>query len=288
MIRFKCVYCGRKLTAKDEQRNKKAKCPECSHIVMVPVSTKGKRILDPDISESSQKMNEACAMFEIAHQKDYEDEDIPLGCEKPAWFVPTYDKLSLFLMSITFIILVAINPQVLQDIRKLINASLNSEKIGGIIIALLAVCLSGMGLSIYYIFSSKKTDDSHKNIMVTFAASDIPMWIAFISGFAAYHLIKYENNSGFLLIFPTWNLINTALILIMLFLKILNRNCIIDRDISFFRVVFSLILAISILLVCEYIFKMYWVITFSICMVYTTSFDRAIQNTVSVKLVTKE
>jgi hypothetical protein len=142
-------------------------------------------------------------------------------------------------------------------------------------IVLLVMSLGGMGLSLYYMFASKKADDSHKKIMVTFAA----VANAIISGFAANHLLKNGNDSGFLLIFPTWNLINTALILLMLYLKIINRNCIIDRDISFFRTAFSLILSITIMFVCECIFEIYWAITLSICMAYTTSFDRAIQDT---------
>ena len=284
MIRFKCVYCGQKVTAKDEQKGKKGKCPKCSHTILIPFSTKGKPALDPDISESSQKMMEAYAMFQIATQKDEADEDVPIGFETPAWFVPTYDKLSLFLIAILLIILGAINPMVLQDILKLIKLGLKSGDTAGVIIALLVLSLGGMVFSIYYMFTSKEADDSQKKYMVSFAAVSN----ALISGFAAHHLLKHGNDSGLLLIFPTWNLISAGLIILMLLLKIINRNCIIDRDISFCRVVISLILSIIILLVCECIFKIYWAITLSICMFYTTSFDRAIQNTILDKLGSKE
>ncbi len=284
MIRFKCVYCGRKLIAKDEQRNKKGKCPECSHIVMVPTSTKGKRILDPDISERSQKMNEACAIFEIAHQKDYEDEDVPLCFEKPAWFVPTYDQLSLFLMSITFIILAIINTTLQKDIFKIIMISFGFGEASVYIIFLLLMCLAGMCLSLYHMFANKEAGDTEKKLMVTFAA----VINAVTSILASYYIIRSEKTSGILLIFPILNLINAALIILMLYLKIINRNCIIKRNVSFFRAGFSLILSIIILLLCEYIFKIYWAITFSICMAYVTSFDRAISNTLSDKFVTKE
>jgi DNA-directed RNA polymerase subunit RPC12/RpoP len=284
MIRFKCIYCGQKVTVKDELCGKKGKCPKCSHTILIPESTKDRPILDPDISEGSQKMMEACAMLELATQKEFADEDVPFGCEKPAWFVPKYDKLSLFLMAITFVILAVINSTVQKDILQIIKIGLGGSETGALIIILVTMSFAGMGLSLYYMFSNKEAGDTEKKLMVTFAA----VISAVTAGLASYHILKFGSISGILLIFPIWNLINAVLILMMLYLKIINRNCIIERKISFFRVVFSLTLSIIILLLCECIFKMYWAVTFSICMVYTTSIDSAIQNTISGKLNTKE
>jgi len=223
-------------------------------------------------------------MLDIATQKAYADEDVPFGCESPGLFVPTYDKLSLFLMAITFVILAIINPTVLKDIFKLIKINLGNNVTGAYTIIWLPMCLFGMGLSLCYIFISKEAKDNDKKAMVTFAA----LANAVTSGFASYHLLKFGKTSGLLMIFPIWNLINAVLLIMMLRLKIINRNCIVERDISFLRVVFSLVTSIIILLLCECIFKMHWAITLSICMIYTTSFDRAIQNTLLAKFGTKE
>ena len=244
MIRFKCIYCGQKLTAKDERRSEKCKCPKCSHSIVIPSSTKDRPILDPDISEGTQKMQEACAMLEIANQKAYEDEDVPFGFESPGWFVPTYDKLSLFLMAITLIILAVINPIVHKDIFKIIKIALRGRQSGALIIILVPMCLAGMGLSLYHMFTTKEAGDTEKKLMVTFAA----VANAVTSVLASYYLLKSDKASGLLMILPIWNLINAALLLLMLYLKIINRNCIIERDISFFRVVFSGLFSIIIFL----------------------------------------
>lgn len=36
MIRFKCIYCGQKVRTDDKNGGKKAKCPKCKSIIVIP------------------------------------------------------------------------------------------------------------------------------------------------------------------------------------------------------------------------------------------------------------
>lgn len=81
-----------------------------------------------------------------------------------------------------------------------------------------------------------------------------------------------------LLVFPIWNILNGALMVCMFYTRFIDEECISDRRATPLRIFLGIIAIVAIFLLCNYVFKLYWAITFSICMVYTTSFDRALQN----------
>jgi hypothetical protein len=64
----------------------------------------------------------------------------------------------------------------------------------------------------------------------------------------------------------------------MLRLKIIDKECISDRDTTAVQIILGLLAVLIIFVFCNYVFKLYWAITFSICIIYATSFDRALQN----------
>src|SRR5262245_23736627 len=43
MIAFSCVHCGRQMRITEEEGSKKATCPKCGHVVMVPPGEGGVR-----------------------------------------------------------------------------------------------------------------------------------------------------------------------------------------------------------------------------------------------------
>jgi hypothetical protein len=64
----------------------------------------------------------------------------------------------------------------------------------------------------------------------------------------------------------------------MLRFKIIDEECISDREATLVQIILGLAAVLVIFIFCNYVFRLYWAITFSICIVYTTSFDRALQN----------
>ena len=81
-----------------------------------------------------------------------------------------------------------------------------------------------------------------------------------------------------LLVFPIWNIINSALLLLMLRSRFLTKNASATATRLFKEVIIGLIAVLVIFIFCNYVFKLHWAITFSICIIYTTSFDKALQS----------
>jgi hypothetical protein len=95
---------------------------------------------------------------------------------------------------------------------------------------------------------------------------------------AAVYTLANASAANWLLVFPVWNIINGVLLLLMAFLRVIDEECISDRDATAKQVVLGLVAVFVIFIFCNYIFKLHWAVTFSICIVYTTSFDRALQS----------
>ena len=63
MIRFKCIYCGQRILARDDGIGKKGKCPKCRHELRVPKTTIGRPAIRSDIPEKLQQAKEALALL---------------------------------------------------------------------------------------------------------------------------------------------------------------------------------------------------------------------------------
>jgi hypothetical protein len=189
--------------------------------------------------------------------------------EKAGWLIPTYDELSLFLMAFVLLILSATNTQMRADIYSIL---MTAPGLGGRLFVLILLCLVGLFLSLYHVFIRRKIPEWEKHFMVLFAViANAGTGIA-----AGIHMIK--GTAGWLLIFPIWNIVNGVLLLLMLRLKIINEDCISDHTVTSGRVIIGLITVLIIFALCNFVFKLYWALTFSICVIYATSFDRALQS----------
>jgi hypothetical protein len=273
VIRFKCIYCGQRILAPDNGTGKKGHCPKCQHELRVPKTTKDRPAINADITEEAQQAKESLLSIFLTKPKkplEYQDDDFAeFLSEKSGWLIPTYDELSLFLMAATLILLYAINVPMREQIYKGITAF---DDLRVYIMAIIFLC--GMGLSIYHIFTTREKSDFEKKVMLFFA-----VLANAITGIAAgVHVIKNTDTHNWLLVFPLWNIINGVLLLLMLRGKIIDERCISDRDATAGQVILGLIAVFIIFIFCNFVFKLHWAITFSICIIYTTSFDKALQS----------
>jgi hypothetical protein len=127
---------------------------------------------------------------------------------------------------------------------------------------------------VYHVFTAREKTEVEKWGMLIFAVLTNA-----VSGIVAgIYVLKTDNVRNWLIIFPVWNIINGVLLLLMLRLKIIDESCISDRDATLVQIILGLIAVLVIFIFCNYVFKLYWAITFSICIVYTTSFDKALQS----------
>jgi len=267
VIRFKCIYCGQRILAREDTVGKKGKCPKCSHLLVVPWTTKGRPAISADIPEQLQKAREAVATLSTA--KDLSNDIAELYGEKPGWLIPTYDELSLFLMAAMFILLGATNNTMREQIYKEITAI---DDIRDYFLAV--IFLGGIVLSLYHVFTTREKTKFEKMIMLLFAVL-ANAGTGIISG---WYVIKNSEVHNWQLVFPIWNIANGVLLLLMLRLKVIDEKCISDREAAPVQIILGLAAVLVIFILCNYVFKLYWAITFSICIVYTTSFDRALQN----------
>jgi hypothetical protein len=236
------------------------------------MTTKDRPAVSADTSEQLQQAKEAIASLNT------QGGDITELCgEKPGWFVPTYDELSLFLMAITLILLYAMNAPMREQIYNLMVETNHSPYHGhhhGGVYALAAYFLCGLCLSIYHIFTTRETTDFEEKFMLFFAV----LTNAGTGIFSGWYVIKTSVVHDWLLVFPIWNVINGVLLLLMLRFRIIDEQCISDRNATVALVAISLASILIIFIFCNFVFHLYWAITYSICIVYTTSFDRALQN----------
>jgi hypothetical protein len=172
-------------------------------------------------------------------------------------------------MAATFILLGAANNTMREQIYKAITATDDLE-----VYFIAVIFLGGVALSLYHVFTTRVKTKFEKLVMLAFAIL-ANAGTGIISG---WYVIKNSEVHNWQLVFPMWNIANGALLLLMLRLKVIDEKCISDREAAPVQIILGLAAVLVIFILCNYVFKLYWPITFSICIVYTTSFDRALQN----------
>jgi hypothetical protein len=58
---------------------------------------------------------------------------------------------------------------------------------------------------------------------------------------------------------------------------IIDERSISDRDTNAVEIIFGLMVIIAIIITCNFIYKLYWAVTLSLCVVYATSLSKAFQ-----------
>jgi DNA-directed RNA polymerase subunit RPC12/RpoP len=251
MVEFKCIYCGQGLSANEDDRGKNGICPKCNHDYFVPKVKPSQAPLKSDI-----------------YVTDYE------WASFYKELFPAYDELSLFLTAFTLIMLFIANDAFRELMRKLFMTDYGRM----FFYFVAAVPLAGFALSIYHFYSERDKTDFEKWAMFIFALC-ANICTAVVAG-----IYTLNESAGWVVIFPVWNLIN-AVLMVLMNVHIINqrcttiyRYCITDRQATFNQMTLSITAVFLIFMFCNFIFDLHWAVTFSICIAYTTSFDRALQS----------
>ncbi|MHC4642300.1 MAG: hypothetical protein ACYS32_11700 [Planctomycetota bacterium] len=152
-----------------------------------------------------------------------------------------------------------------------------------------------MFLSLYHVFAKRDKTKIEKHAMLGFAVVSnaicgilASLHILGISpddprAFSILHMWEMfsseDGSSGasrVFLILPVWNIINCVFLLMSLRTGLIDERNISDEKANRFEVLFGLLITVSIFLVCQFLFKLYWAITFSVCVIYATSFSDAL------------
>jgi DNA-directed RNA polymerase subunit RPC12/RpoP len=274
VIRFKCIYCGQRILARDDGVGKKGKCPKCKHELVVPKSTKGRPAISSDKEPMPDRPRPHVPVW------DGDARTLPDGAsnmwvelykESFGFLIPTYDKLSLFLMAVMLILLYATNIKMLGQMRDLIHCFTTDAEYQRLFNTVLIYLAAFLFL---VLITPREKIDFKKKVMLFFAV----LTNAGAGIIAGVYVIRNSGVINWLLVFPIWNIVNCVLMLLMLGLRVIDEECISDRKATVVEIILGLAAVLIIFILCNYVFKLYWAITFSICIVYTTSFDRALQN----------
>jgi hypothetical protein len=203
--------------------------------------------------------------------KDQAKEELTeLFKESFGFLVPTYDKLSLFLMAVTWILLYAVNIHLRESVLGFLNETHNWR----LAVAIFSIPITCLVIGIYQVFIRREESDFEKTMLLWFViGTNISTGLI-----ASVYILRNANVSNLDLIFPIWNLVNAVILYLMWEIDLLNEDCIVERETKPAQIIAGIAAAVIIIFVCNYILKFHWSITFSICIVYTTSFDRALQN----------
>ena len=265
MIRFKCKNCGRGIRAPDKYAGRKSKCPKCKEPLTVPnpkepkaIKNKAQTLADKPNAEIAKKLLEVKPAAEPEQRKR-------------RLLVPHYDETTLFVMSIMFIILLLTSSDMRTFLYKVLFEVFDIR-----VLILFMFFASGIPFSIYHAFSTRKKSVGEKAVMLLFA-----VYFSAVTGIYAGN-VMLETSAGWLIIFPAYNIISGILLLIMFRIGLVDIHCISDQNATTGQITLALISAIIIFICCQYFFKLHWAITYSICIAYTTSLDKAVRSAFSL------
>jgi hypothetical protein len=183
-----------------------------------------------------------------------------------SFLAPRYDDLTLFALSLSFLLLWLIDPDLRRDLAKMF-----SEGWSGDITIWLIAAVIGMALSLVNVFLRREKSDFQKSVMLIFA-------VVVTAGTGLYAgWIMLHESKGWLLVFPAWNILNGGLLLLLFRLGIVDTDCIVDEQASFAEVVITAICVPILLTVCHYYCELQWAVTFSIAVAYTMSLHNGIR-----------
>lgn len=178
-------------------------------------------------------------------------------------FVPRYDELSLFLMSTSFLLVFFLDPE-LQDIaRKFLVTEFDPKLFP--FYALFVLFLSGVAFSLFHAFTNIRKTDAEKTAMLYFA-----VMVNGLSGFlAGAHL--FQTAHGYIMVFPIWNVLNSLLLLLMYWVQLIDESAITDDNAAPREIVVSGTVVFAVFLLCQFLFRLHWTMTFSVCVCYATN-----------------
>jgi hypothetical protein len=182
-------------------------------------------------------------------------------------FIPTFNEVSLFSMSLTCLLLIITNFKFHIVFTSNPPANGHYE-----VLIVYAVFAGGLLLSIFHAFSTREKSSLEKIFMLFFAC--------FICGFVGIWsgtYLWYRTESWYR-IFPVWNVISSYFLLCSVRDSTAIDDRILDTDASPLEIGLSTVLTLVVFSVSQYLFKLYWAATFSITVAYATNINAPVLN----------
>ncbi len=283
MIRFACIYCGNEIAVEDGAARRQVKCRACSHTVRVPArhatkptettsdETPGEHLAPLQLQRMS---NKDIARFLLSKRRPAADRSEEAKRLAAAPFLPKYDDLTLFTLSATllfFLLLLRHSPTawtVSIDDERILTVGLSAfHPLGGLI----AFGVVGMVASFFGVFFKWDKPVLLKYAMVSFAvliSAGTGLWAGYITIKAAHE--------WWTMIFPAWNILNSAALLLMFRAGLIGADCVTDEHAGLWQVLLTLVCISILVAIFHYGYRLHWTITYSICVCYTMTLNQTI------------
>ncbi|MHC4302444.1 MAG: hypothetical protein ACYS7Y_34730 [Planctomycetota bacterium] len=180
--------------------------------------------------------------------------------------LPRYDDLTLFALSLAFLLLVLISAELRQDLARAFSAELGTHYV-----LLLLLAVLGMVCSFVNVFLQRKRYEFEKQAMLAFAV----LVTAGTGIYAGYLML--DRSQGWLMVFPAWNILDGGLLLLLARAGIVDTECITDEKATFKQVLITAIAVPILLTTCLFLFDLYWATTFSIATAYTMNLHKTLR-----------
>ncbi len=183
------------------------------------------------------------------------------------YIIPQYDEVTLFAMSYTCVLLFVFNFHSVNW-----GETLELDRDGAVVyIFMILVFFLGLLLSMYHAFTDRPKSQVEKFLMLFFAVT--------LNGFSGFcgGVYALSRTDSWFIIFPVLNIVNALVLLFMFKTHIVDENNIEDDNASLIQIIFTAIVVVTLFVVCNYIYKLIWIETLSVCIVYATNLGRRIQ-----------
>jgi hypothetical protein len=184
-------------------------------------------------------------------------------------FIPQYDEIVLFAMSLTCLLLLIAG--VLAHISEIAAQSFFDPVliVPGIFIA---IFIAGLVLSLYHAFVDRPKTEIEKSFMMFFA-----VLVSAFSGFmgGGYSL---TTATGWFIVFPIINMVNSIVLLYMWRSGVLDDSCISDQQAPIGQVILAAGMVLILFYLCHIVYGFIWIQTLSICLVYSINFVKLIES----------
>ena len=182
-----------------------------------------------------------------------------------AMALPRYDELTLFLMSVSFAVVMVFDAGVRETVRSMPMARFQWDLYPFYTILLLFV--SGMVFSVVHVFTTRKKTGFEKTAMLYFAV--IANAVAGL--LAGAYLLR--ESQGVLAIFPLWNMFDALALLLMYWTEAVDENAVLD-DNACPKAAAAGALAVAVLYLACRSLGLHWAVSFSVCVTFSANISK--------------
>lgn len=173
------------------------------------------------------------------------------------WLKPSFDETTLFLMAVTFILLLVTPSGLPRDLRGMLDPYAPAP-----LLALPAWAALGLVLSLYHAFTNRKKDLFAKTSMAVFAM---------VTNVGAGWAVGFARFAGNIQGGQFLAAVNVAGALLLLYeVAYFQDQCVLDDDARPRDLLVGVVVLLPLFVYFEFVRRLPWPLTFSICTAYAT------------------